>query len=553
MTRLRCASLFVILASLIACSTPSAARPTVIVNSPPNGSQYQIGQAVVVDSTSSDPQGIARVELVVDGSVVRTDPSPTGQGQVQFKTLQTWNANGEGTHLILVRATNTRGETGEAGINVTVNATAAVAPTATSELIPSAPTNVSTALVETATATGTAFAATPTATATVPTSTPTAEPCVPNSAFVADVTIPDGSVFQPGKPFVKTWRVRNTGNCRWESSYALVAVTAAKLGAASPTPIPVTAPGAEVDLSLSMAAPSAPGSYTSAWQLRASDGKLFGTQLTVVIVVPGTPTATPTSTPTNTPQPTRTPTSIPAEALEISTLQDIAANSSGHVVATCPAGMKVTGGGFVSVASPLVRVYASSMEGNGWAVDARNNFGSTIGFFTRAICVSNLPGATSQVSAQKSVPINTGYGFGPIDVTCPAGTTVTGGGYTGVSGVQVYISRKAGNGWELYVNNNSGVVPTQIVNAICYDGAGADSIEVEQVGTDNSKNISAVANCPGDRILTGGGFGLQNFAPVTQFDIWDLQMQGSNGWKAIAFNTQSRQLGLFAHAICTKF
>jgi hypothetical protein len=53
-----------------------------------------------------------------------------------------------------------------------------------------------------------------TATATPIPPTPTTA-CVHAMRFVADVTIPDDSRIPPGVSFVKTWRIRNAGNCTW--------------------------------------------------------------------------------------------------------------------------------------------------------------------------------------------------------------------------------------------------------------------------------------------------------------------------------------------------
>jgi len=66
-------------------------------------------------------------------------------------------------------------------------------------------------------------------------------------------------------------------------------------------------PGGQMDLSVNLVAPGAPGNYTGQWRLANKDGNAFGTNgqpLTVVIVVPATPTVTFT--------PTFTPTPVPA-------------------------------------------------------------------------------------------------------------------------------------------------------------------------------------------------------------------------------------------------
>ena len=75
-----------------------------------------------------------------------------------------------------------------------------------------------------------AWQPTPTAGAT-PSPTSTGLPdCTDRATLVRDVTLPDGTVVPPGAGFVKTWRLRYTGTCVWDSSYALVFVSGEALG-----------------------------------------------------------------------------------------------------------------------------------------------------------------------------------------------------------------------------------------------------------------------------------------------------------------------------------
>jgi hypothetical protein len=119
-----------------------------------------------------------------------------------------------------------------------------------------------------------------------PTSTP--EPTVPppptatqfpcdQAQFVQDVTIPAGSTFPPGSPFVKIWRVVNSGTCTWNSNYALVYFSGDQLGPVTTFFLPGTvAPGQSVDISANLTAPIAPGFYQESWALRNASGELFG-------------------------------------------------------------------------------------------------------------------------------------------------------------------------------------------------------------------------------------------------------------------------------------
>ncbi len=122
--------------------------------------------------------------------------------------------------------------------------------------------------------------ATPAATATPlpPTITSTAAiPC--NAAvFITDVSYPDGSVVAPEQSFLKTWRLKNDGTCAWSTGYALAFASGSKLGGPDAVSIPVgVKPGETVDLSVSLLAPKDTGDYVGYWQLRATDGLIFGT------------------------------------------------------------------------------------------------------------------------------------------------------------------------------------------------------------------------------------------------------------------------------------
>jgi hypothetical protein len=103
--------------------------------------------------------------------------------------------------------------------------------------------------------------------------------CVDRAAYVTDVTIPDDTVLAPGEAFVKTWRVRNDGNCPWDSSYVLAFTGGEQMAGPASVPLPqVVQPGSEVDLSVSLAAPSSEGSYRGDWLLQNGTGITFGSQ-----------------------------------------------------------------------------------------------------------------------------------------------------------------------------------------------------------------------------------------------------------------------------------
>jgi hypothetical protein len=154
---------------------------------------------------------------------------------------------------------------GAPGIPVTGGATITSTPTVTQT-----PTNTPTSTPTT----------TPTATATAtntPTITPTPIPCY-QARFVSDVTIPDNTAMDSYAYFTKTWRLKNTGSCVWDSSYRLVFVDGTVM--AETTVFPWTGGtvgfGQNVDLSVDLFAPETPGKYQGNFMILAPDGTYFG-------------------------------------------------------------------------------------------------------------------------------------------------------------------------------------------------------------------------------------------------------------------------------------
>ena len=113
-----------------------------------------------------------------------------------------------------------------------------------------------------------------------------AQTCRPGVSFVADVTVPDDTVYQPGSPFQKIWKLRNSGTCEWNDNYGVVFVGGDPLSAESPQVLGRTiAVGETADIGVVMRAPAQPGVYTSHWQMQDDTGKRFGDPFYVRIQV----------------------------------------------------------------------------------------------------------------------------------------------------------------------------------------------------------------------------------------------------------------------------
>ncbi len=160
------------------------------------------------------------------------------------------------------------------------------------------------------------------------TPTPPPPPTCDRAQFIADVTVPDGTLFSPGTSFLKTWRLKNVGTCTWTTSYALIFDRGEKMGGPDAVNLPnAVAPGQTIDLTLTLTAPSAAGSYRGYWKFRNAAGIPFGigadgTKSWWVDIRVSGPTATPTTTP-GTPAPTFTPAA--------GTMYDFAANACSAV------------------------------------------------------------------------------------------------------------------------------------------------------------------------------------------------------------------------------
>ena len=238
---------------LTACGGASqSARPVVSVITPVEGARFGVGDVIALHVAAASSNNVARIELrannVIAGTATNADPSPTFSSRIDFTPPQA------GAYVLAVLAYDTVGNTSDPFmLNVLVG----------EELLFSVPQPTQ---------------------PVPPTTTPPpgivgSNGCDLSAQFVADVTIPDGTEVPAGKLFVKTWRLRNTSSCAWESGYKLKFLSDEIMGAAPELSIPPTPKDAEVDISVQLMAPSTAGVYTSTWRLLEPGGKLFGNRL----------------------------------------------------------------------------------------------------------------------------------------------------------------------------------------------------------------------------------------------------------------------------------
>ncbi len=135
--------------------------------------------------------------------------------------------------------------------------------------------------------------------------------------LVSDVTIPDNTPMVPGQTFTKTWLVKNTGTCTWDTGFKFIFTVGDSMGGVPLVLNTPVSPGADLEISIAMTAPNKTGKLVGHWRMSTASGTQFGADIYVAIILspasatttPATATATATAgTATATATPTETPT-----------------------------------------------------------------------------------------------------------------------------------------------------------------------------------------------------------------------------------------------------
>lgn len=72
--------------SSIATDTPDG-PPVIVINSPSDGDEFVVGEEILVSVDASDSIGVNRVQLFVDGQIVRTVSSESLQGDLSMQAI----------------------------------------------------------------------------------------------------------------------------------------------------------------------------------------------------------------------------------------------------------------------------------------------------------------------------------------------------------------------------------------------------------------------------------------------------------------------------------
>ena len=106
-------------AMLACCPTPAPEAVTVMITSPGDGGTVVVGQAVMIDSAITAAAGVDRVDLSVDGEVVRHDTPPEAN-PTEFRVSQLWTPTSEGQATITVVAYDVNDASSRATITLQV-------------------------------------------------------------------------------------------------------------------------------------------------------------------------------------------------------------------------------------------------------------------------------------------------------------------------------------------------------------------------------------------------------------------------------------------------
>ncbi len=295
---------------LAACSlpTPAPAGPKVTIVAPADGSTTYLGDTIAIRAIVDDSHGIAWVQLWIDDRPAGNRYTPTTPVTLLTQDLL-WTADSVSPdpRVVKVIAQNDAGgqtvsppinlyvvqasEAARAAAMAAQLATPTVNPIAVATPLPAPPytplplSTLPATLPPTLPTLPPIVTPVPTWTP-APTWTPLPTVCYDNAAFIGDASVPDGSQFDQGAAFNKTWRMQNIGNCTWDGNYQLVFIGGSQMGGGSPTSLPQTVPpGGMVDITVPMIAPNAMGNYTGQWQMRNASRGNFGPAVLVIIKV----------------------------------------------------------------------------------------------------------------------------------------------------------------------------------------------------------------------------------------------------------------------------
>lgn len=98
-----------------------------------------------------------------------------------------------------------------------------------------------------------------------------------NAQFLSHVNYGSGATFLPGQGVVKIWHIKNSGSTDYGYEYGVEQVSGNSVEVYGPSKLSnVVSSGAEANVSVSLTAPTQPGTYNTYWQMVDAFGNKFG-------------------------------------------------------------------------------------------------------------------------------------------------------------------------------------------------------------------------------------------------------------------------------------
>lgn len=283
------------------------------------------------------------------------------------------------------------------------------------------------------------------------------------------------------------------------------------------------------------------------------------TATTAAATASTTTTAATATTHTTGPTPTRTsppPTATPLPALKgklvTQGLGSIGPNTNSSIVdVSCPAGYLVAGGGVSSGYTTFNLMWNAPINTTTWRSEIYNTSSSPIFAQVQVMCLA-VSGLVGQVVTRGMGTINSGTNSTIVDVSCPSGYLVAGGGINAGYGtlVSMWNAPISTTTWREEVYNTGGTAAAQ-VQVECLRVSGL----VGKVLTTDLGNVSAGANspiidtaCPSGYLIAGGGL---KSGDISQTLMQSLPINVTT-WRSEVFNTGSATIAAQAQVDCLK-
>jgi hypothetical protein len=235
------------------------------------------------------------------------------------------------------------------------------------------------------------------------------------SVYVDDVTIKDGTVIAPGAAFVKTWRIQNAGTTTWTTSYSLAFVSGEQMGTiTSVTLAQSVPPGAQIDISVDLVAPTNTGTYQGYWKMKNASGQFFNDSVYVLIGVGSGGATQPAKT--STPGATPTSTGVPANPISSLTMSV----DQGTFLGSCPYTFTFAATFTLNQGATLTYELQASSDTPGFVFDLPGAQTSTFGPSTYSLTfpLEFTSSGTGWVRFHVSAPVDTVSNQATFNLTC---------------------------------------------------------------------------------------------------------------------------------------